>query len=100
MWLTALVNALPAIAGIAKDVINHDDKAATAAQVATDPNAPPAVKQAATNMASQAIADKAKAEQAALQAATGQKPAPTSEGSSTATVALVVLAALLLGKRR
>jgi hypothetical protein len=99
MWLTALVNALPAIGNIVKDVVNHDDKAGQAAQVAADPNAPPAVKQAAANVAANAIDQKAAAEKAAVAAAAGK--APQQAGDNTALyVALGIGALFLLGKRR
>jgi hypothetical protein len=99
MWLTALVNALPAIAGIAKDVINHDDKAGQAAQVAADPNAPAAVKQAAANVAANAIDAKAAAEKAAIAAASGKKPQQSSDNTAV-WLALGVGALLFMGKRR
>lgn len=99
MWLTALVNALPAIAGIAKDVINHDDKAGQAAQVAADPNAPPNVKQAAANVAANAIDQKAAAEKAAIAAAAGKTPQSSSSNTGL-YVALGIGALLLLGKKR
>lgn len=99
MWLTILANALPALAGVAKDVINHDEKAGTAAQVAADPNAPPAVKQAAANVATKAIDDSAKAQKAAIAAASGK--APTSEsGGSTTMLVVIGIGALLFMKRR
>jgi hypothetical protein len=98
MWLTALVNALPAIGGIVKDVINHDDKAGQAAQVAADPNAPPAVKQAAANVAARAIDDRAAAEKSAVAAAAGKAP-QTATGSSTALLLGLGLL-LVMGKRR
>jgi hypothetical protein len=99
MWLTALVNALPAIAGIAKDVINHDDKAGAAASVAADPNAPANVKQAAANVAAKAIDDKAAAEKAAVAAAAGK--APQQQSNNTAVfLALGIGALLLMGKKR
>lgn len=99
MWLTALVNALPAIAGIAKDVINHDEKAGTAAQVAADPNAPTQVKQAAANVAAKAIDDRAAAEKAAVAVAAGRQPQAQS-GNGGTIAAAVVLGLILFGRKR
>lgn len=100
-FLTALAEALPA-AGKFLDAVTHTDaKASTAAQVASDPKAPPEVKQAAANVAAQAIDDKAATEKAALRATSGAaKPSGDGGGVSTATLILVGAGLLMLSKRR
>lgn len=100
MWLTALANALPALAKFGQDVIGHDDKAATAAKVAADPNAPPDVKQAAANVASKAIDASASAQKQAVQAAAGKAPQADSAGSSTMMLVGLGVLLLVMGKRR
>lgn len=99
MWLTALVNALPALANVAKDVINHDDKTAKAADVIADPHAPAAVKDAAAKMGTKAIDDSAAAQKAALQAAAGKEPAAQG-ASSTAMLVGLGIVLLVMGKKR
>lgn len=96
-FLTALAEALPAAGKFIDAVTHHDDKASTAAKVAADPKAPPEVKQAAANVATAAIEDRAATEKAALAAATGKKPADS--GDNTSTLVLVGLGLYLLSRR-
>lgn len=100
MWLTALSSVLPALAKFGQDVIGHDDKAATAAKVAADPNAPADVKQAAANVAAKAIDDSAKTQKAAVQAAAGKAPQASDGGNTGVLIALGVGLFLLAGRRR
>jgi hypothetical protein len=99
MWLTALASLLPALATAGQQVLGHEDKAKTAATVAADPNAPPAVKAAAQAVAAKAIDDSAAVQKAALGAVAGK--APPSEATSNTTMLLLGLGAvLLLSKHR
>jgi hypothetical protein len=96
-----LAELAPAIGKFAGALSGHEDKAKAATAVAADPNAPPAVKQAAANIASQAIDDKAAVEKAAVGAVAGKAPRSESAGMSSTTMVVIGLGALLLlGKRR
>jgi hypothetical protein len=99
-FLTALAEALPAAGKFIDAVTKSDQKASTAAKVAADPKAPPDVKQAATNVAAQAIDDKAAVEKAALNATSGAAKPAGGGGVSTATLVLIGAGLLLLSKRR
>lgn len=99
--LVAAAEAIPAIGKIVDAISHHEDKAQTAAQVAADPKAPQNVKDAAKEVASKAIDDKAHAEKAGLGVIAGD--APSSKGAATTSniaVFIVLGAALLLGRRR
>ena len=94
--ITALAEAGIAVAKAVDTARNHDDKATTAAKVATDPAAPPAVKAAAVNVASAAIDAQATAAKQALAAVpTGVAPAPAPEGRKSSAVPLLALLLLL-----
>lgn len=98
-FLMALAEALPAAGKLYEAVTSHEEKASTAAKVATDPNAPPEVKQAAVNVASQALDDKHKTEKAALQSVTGKQPQSDGGGSTTLLIG-IGLALFVFGRRR
>jgi hypothetical protein len=99
-FLTAAAAAVPTVVKLVKDIRGAEQKASTAAKVAADPNAPPAVQQAATNVATQAIDDKAAAEKAALAEVAARTPAPAATTSNMVPLLVIGAAVLLLGKRR
>lgn len=99
-FLMALAEAIPAAGKLYEAATAHEDKASTAAKVATDPNAPPEVKKAAANVASAALADKHNTENAALASLTGKEPKPQSGGSSTTMLVALGIGLLVLGRRR
>jgi hypothetical protein len=93
--IAALADSLLPAAQVFIDKITASDQRATvAAQVAADPNAPHDVKQAATNVAAQALDEKASHEKAALAAMSGKQP--HSGGAGGAGTAAAILALLWL----
>lgn len=93
--LVAAAEAIPAIGKIVDAITHHEDKATTAAKVAADPNAPPAVKQAAANMAADHVEKMQEAEKAGVQALTGK---PAAQSDSVPWVWVGLGAILLLRK--
>jgi len=97
-FLVAMAEAMPAVVKFVDTIQEKEKTASKAAAVAADPAAPQNVKQAAANVATAAIDDKANAEKAALKATTGKQAAP-STGSGAGIYVGIGIALFLLSRR-